>query len=200
MKLLHISLNFLVAAVVPPQLQEPIGTASIDGRVIRLGTIEPVSDVDLELRMEAQGQNPARLFRTRSGTDGGFAFRNLPAGGFVLAATRAGGLFVPAEYGQHGMLGHGVAFPISDGQQLKAIKLEMVPTGTMTGRILDADGRPIGHAAVMALAPMYRQGKRSLNLVQYVHSDDRGQFRFFSLVPGRYFVAAKLEDPRLPHQ
>ena len=195
MNLLHFTLVLLIAAVVPPQLQEPIGTASIDGRVIRLGTIEPVSGVDLELRMEAQGGYPARLFLTKSGYDGGFVFRNLPAGRFVLAATRSGGLFVPAEFGQHGMLGHGVIFPVSDGQQMKAIKLEMVPTGTITGRILDADGRPIGQAAVMALTPMYPQGKRSLNLVQYVHSDDHGQFRFFSLIPGRYFVAAKLEDP-----
>jgi protocatechuate 3,4-dioxygenase beta subunit len=42
---------------------------------------------------------------------------------------------------------------------------------------------------------MYRGDERVLNIAQTVHTDDRGEYRLFSLVPGRYFVAVRPEDP-----
>jgi hypothetical protein len=98
------------------------------------------------------------------------------------------------EYGQRGTLGRGVVFPIGDGEQKKNVRLEMAPVGSITGRILDIDNRPVGHAAVMAFSPIYRNGERVVTLLELVHSDDRGEYRLFSLTPGRYYVAARLED------
>jgi hypothetical protein len=46
----------------------------------------------------------------------------------------------------------------------------------------------------MAFTPVYRNGERIVTMMQLVHSDDHGDYRLFSLVPGRYFVAARLED------
>jgi hypothetical protein len=46
----------------------------------------------------------------------------------------------------------------------------------------------------MAFTPIYRNGERIVTMLQLVHSDDRGEYRLFSLAPGRYFVAARLED------
>jgi protocatechuate 3,4-dioxygenase beta subunit len=34
-----------------------------------------------------------------------------------------------------------------------------------------------------------------LNIMQIVHTDDRGEYRLFSLVPGKYYVAVRPEDP-----
>ena len=40
-------------------------------------------------------------------------------------AARIGGLFVPVEYGQRGVLGRGATFSLGEGQQMRDIRLEM---------------------------------------------------------------------------
>jgi hypothetical protein len=201
-----IALFFLLAQVPVPQPPRT-GTASVEGIVVRLGTNEPIAGVDLELTdtqfppagatpaSPATAQPPAPApFTAKSGSDGRFALRNLPSGAYKLVAARIGGAFVPSEYGQRGVLGRGVVFPIGEGEIKRDIRLEMAPVGTITGRVFDENARPVGHAAVLALTPMYRDGQQILNIAEIVHTDDRGEYRLFSLVPGKYFVAVRPED------
>jgi hypothetical protein len=186
------------------------GTASLDGVVVKAGTNDPIPGADLELTMQtpgpvaptgpvqpnmlAQYSTPNPPHTATSGADGKFSFRNIAAGNYKLVAARIGGSFTPVEFGQRGALGRGVVFPIANGEQKKNIRLEMAPVGSITGRILDVDNRPVGHAAVMAFAPFYRNGERIITMLELVHSDDHGEYRLFSLTPGRYYVAARLED------
>src|SRR6185503_4682933 len=100
----------------------------------------------------------------------------------------------PAEYGQRNPRGRGIALPVSADQVLRDIKLEMAPTVAISGRVVDADGDPLGHASVLALEAGYKNGRRVMSIVQAVHTDDRGIYELFWLPPGRYYVAAKLED------
>jgi hypothetical protein len=46
----------------------------------------------------------------------------------------------------------------------------------------------------MAFSAIYRNGDRIVTMLELVHSDDRGEYRLFSLTPGRYYIAARLED------
>jgi hypothetical protein len=184
------------------------GTASVEGIVVRLGTNEPIAGVDLELtdtQIPPAGATPANSatalppapapFTAKSGSDGRFAFRNLPSGAYKLVAARIGGSFVPVEYGQRGILGRGLALPVGEGEIKRDVRLEMAPVGTITGRVFDENARPVGHAAVLALTPMYRDGQQTLNIAEIVHTDDHGEYRLFSLVPGKYYVAVRPEDP-----
>jgi protocatechuate 3,4-dioxygenase beta subunit len=197
----------LASTLLAVQPQQAGNSASVEGIVHKLGTTEPIAGVDLELRRvesveltaDASGlpstpTQPPRVFAAKSGRDGKFAFQNLPSGSYKLVAARIGGLFTPVEYGQRGVLGRGVLFPIGDGQQLRDVRLEMAPVGSISGRVFDENGRGIGHATVMALSPVYRDGQQFLNIMQFVHTDDRGEYRLFSLVPGRYYVAVRPED------
>jgi len=208
-----IALFFLFAQ--PPTHQpQGTGTASLEGIVVRLGTNEPISGVDLELTEMTQAPRAtdartaatpaaARLspapsavpFTTKSGSDGRFVFRNLPSGAYKLVAARIGGAYVPFEFGQRGVLGRGIVFPIGTGEQKRDVRMEMAPVGTITGRIVDENNRPVGHAAVVALSPIYREGQQILNIMATVPSDERGEYRLFSLVPGKYYVAVRPEDP-----
>jgi hypothetical protein len=128
--------------------------------------------------------------------DGRFVFRDLPAGRYRLVATRTGTGFVPVEYGQRDPRGKGVPIVLSAGQRLENLELEMVPTGSISGRIFDGDGEPVGNARVMALGARYRSGQTTLSVVQAVRSNDLGEYRLFWLRPGRYYIAAKHEDQR----
>jgi protocatechuate 3,4-dioxygenase beta subunit len=193
MKLLRIAVLAFLAQNTAVQPRQPNGTASVGGVVIKLGSNNPISGVDLELSGGIQDGTPL-LYSAKSSADGKFLFKNIAAGNYRLVAARVGGVYTPVEYGQRGTLGRGIQFPLADGEQKKEIRLEMAPTSSISGRVFDAEGRPVGHAAVMALSPIYKQGRRTLSLVQYIHSDDHGDFRLFSLPPGRYYVAAKPED------
>jgi protocatechuate 3,4-dioxygenase beta subunit len=74
--------------------------------------------------------------------------------------------------------------------------MEMAPTGTLAGRVLDADGEPMSQVLVMALQEQYVEGRRVLKLMQAIPTDDRGDYRFFSTPPGRYYLAARVSDFR----
>jgi hypothetical protein len=211
-----------VTAPPPP----PVTTASIEGIAVKQGTSDPISSVELELiRVEGTTASPLspgfleaynaliaaggsgdskpsaaiapEVQYARSSLDGKFSFRNLKAGKYRLAALKAGGSVYPAEYGQRDPRQRGVAFPIADGQALKDLKIEMIQPAVIAGRVLDADGEPLGHVLVLALDPQYRPGgRRILNAEQIMATDERGEFRLHWLVPGPHYVAALLENPR----
>ena len=195
-------LRFLLYALLlqnapPPQqaVRPPVGTAVVEGVVVRLGSNDPIAGADIELTYQTLPGAPViPPYTATSGVDGKFTFRNVGAGTYKVVAARIGGGYTPFEFGQRGTLGRGVVFTVTDGEQKKDIRLEMAATGSITGRILDADSRPVGHVAVSALSVIYRNGERIVTTLEVVHSDDHGEYRLFSLSPGRYFVAARLED------
>ena len=208
----------------PAQPAQPVvATASIEGTVFRLGTNEPLSGADVELtRVEGtaaapmtpqatqyvstmlQGGGPggplpppviaAEVKYAKTGSDGKFAFKDLKEGKYRLVTVRVGGAFYPTEYGQHDPRQRGLNFPLREGEAIRGLKIEMMQTGAIAGRILDEDGEPMGHMIVMALEEQYREGDRILNMMQSVATDENGNYRLYWLAPGSYYVAAVFED------
>jgi hypothetical protein len=132
----------------------------------------------------------------KTGADGRFSFTNLKEGRYRLAAIRVGSNYFPAEYGQHDVRQRGLPFPVTAGQAVKDLKLEMATTGAITGQIVDEDGQPIGHATVMALSEQYQKGEPRWYIERIIMTDERGNYRLFWLGPGRYKVAAVYENPQ----
>jgi len=197
MNVIRMAVLVLVFQNAAPQAppKPPVGNSSIEGVVLKLGSTDPIPGVDLELTIQVQpGELAIPPYTAVSGADGRFAFRNVGAATYKLVAARIGGGYTPVEYGQHGALGRGIAFPIANGEQKKDVRLAMAPVASITGRIVDSDNRPVGHAAVMAFTAIYRNGDRIVTMLELVHSDDRGEYRLFSLTPGRYYIGARLED------
>ena len=222
---LGVLLTLFVQGPAPSQqpAQPVIATASIEGIVVRLGTTEALSGVDVELtRVEGttaapltpqatqylstvlQGAGPggplpppaiaAEVKYAKTGSDGKFSFKDLKAGKYRLVAVRVGGAFYPAEYGQHDPRQRGLPFPVRDGEALKDLRVEMLQTAAIAGRVLDEDGEPMGHILVMALEEEHRNGERLLNMIQSVATDEQGNYRLYWLAPGSYYVAAVYED------
>ena len=162
-------------------------SSSLQGRVVRWGTNEPLAKATVELRRVQTG--PSAPFVATSAADGTFAFPGIPAGQYRVIATRAG--FVRAEYGQRWPSGAGTALTVLAGQAISNVPIPMLQTGAISGTLRDQLGRPIGNADVDAYIATYKTGRRVLTKVQSVVSDDRGEYRLFWLTPGRYFVAAR---------
>jgi hypothetical protein len=133
---------------------------------------------------------------TKTAGDGVFRFDQLKDGKYRLAAVRNGGEYYPAEFGQRDLQQRGLYFPVSPGQSLKDLKIEMTPTGAITGRVVDEDGLPMGHLTVLALVPQYRGGEQRFFIDRQAVTDENGVYRLYWLGPGKYYVAAVYEDPR----
>ncbi len=192
--------------------------SAIDGMVVRFGTTEGISGVDVELtriegtkafplaeRQQAgpggpgviapMAAGPADIFSARTNSDGRFGFTNLPPGLYRLLAARSGGAYCPAEYGEREPRGPGTTIVLAEGAAFRDARIELVPSGTISGRVVDENGDPAGRIRVMAIDARWKDGRQELGLVQALFTNDLGEYRLFWLPPGRYYVAAKPEDP-----
>src|SRR5207244_2358864 len=126
---------------------------------------------------------------------GRFSFLNVPPGEYRLQASRLGP-YITAEYGQRKPDERGTPITIQSGQKITEIRLQLAPTSSISGRILDNDGEPLGRVEVQALRSMYRDGHRGLKPVQTVMTNDLGEYRLRLLQPGRYYVRARVLNPQ----
>jgi len=99
------------------------------------------------------------------------------------------------EYQQRGVKGRGVTIPVADGQKVTGIQLVMPQTGSISGRVVDSDGEPMGHVRVQVLEAFYQEGQRRLYTLNIVQTNDLGEFSQFWLPPGQYYLAAVPEEP-----
>src|SRR6185369_16258164 len=180
---------FFAQAAPAQTAPSPTLTAPVAGIVMQKGSDNVVWGASVELRRE--GSNTAMLgAMTRE--DGKFLFPSVPAGRYQLAATSPG--FVPAEYGQKRMKGAGLPLIVTAAQPLSDVRIEMVPTGAISGRVTNSSGEPIAIADVFALRSSYQEGRRILTQVLSAKTDERGEFRMFWLIPGSYFVNVVVPD------
>src|SRR6188768_2436742 len=167
--------------------QAPAGVP-LQGVVTQRGSDELVWGATVELRKE--GGNTA-LYGALTAMDGKFAFPNVPPGRYQLLATAPG--FVPAEYGQKRLKGAGLPLVVA-GQAMSNLRMDMVPTGAISGRVTDSYGQSIAIADVFVLRSSYQEGQRVLTRVLSAKTDDRGEFRLFWLTPGTYYLNVVVPD------
>jgi hypothetical protein len=178
----------LVAFSIPIAIAQTPTGVPLQGIVTQRGSDEVVWGATVELRKE--GGNTA-LYGALTGVDGKFAFPSVPAGRYQLVATSPG--FVPAEYGQKRLKGAGLPLVVAS-QPMPSLRLEMVPTGAISGRVTDPYGQPIAIADVFVLRSSYQEGQRILTQALSAKTDDRGEFRLFWLTPGTYYLNVVVPD------
>ena len=168
------------------------GRGAIEVRVVARGTEVPVPRARLVL---ARVGGSLEDYRTATADEvGRFTFSDLPAGSYRIHAERHG--YLRGESGRRTATGTGAAVALADGQRAQAV-LTMIPTGVITGRVLE-NGAPIANVWVRAWRAVYRDGERSLSMVDYAKSDDLGEYRIFGLAPGSYYIDSLPPDrPRI---
>jgi len=138
------------------------------------------------------GRPGASTPTTTAAADGSFAMTDVEPGVYWLVATLPG--YLPVEYGQRSPTGIGMPFDVRAGQRV-AVRLALWPTSGIAGRVVDADGDPVGRVQVLALRQVYDGGNPALTIAQTVTTNDRGEYRMFWLTPGAYRVAARAYEP-----
>lgn len=167
-------------------------TASISGRVTLGG--KPARGVRVSL---APGPYPGVARQTtRTDDEGRYEFTGLAAGRYGLIA--ASYVYTNVEYWQSSAKPYKVCTVVS-GEKLTSQDLALVRGGVITGRVTDADGKPLIREQIQItyVDPQGKQESFPSYFNEMLYTDDRGVYRLFGLAPGRYVISAGKTGPAM---
>lgn len=172
---LPVTLGFLLCLTSRGQQTPPSSPKSgaVEGRVVDAGSGEPIRKAIVVLR---KGQEDGVGAYTDG--NGSFRFDKVEAGAYSVSAVREG--FVTEPQGER------LLVTVKPEATESDIVVKLVPTGAISGRVLDADGDPVLGATVQVLPA--RKGTPSPS--GSAGTNDRGEYRVFHVRPGKYRIAA----------
>jgi hypothetical protein len=127
--------------------------------------------------------------------DGLYRIANVPPGSYEV--TPSAPAFVPADP----QAPKGKTVLVGEDENIDNINFALVRGGVITGKVTDADGRPVMQQQVniFRVEMFEQQQQQGQQMRQYFPSgggqtDDRGIYRVFGLLPGRYKVGVGRSD------
>ena len=143
--------------------------SAVQGTVFKKGTSQPLADATVELREDQDNAGAPKTLTTDD--DGRFVFDSVPPGRYRLT--------VSAGYTRPPL-----TINVDPRQPVAVVQLPMIPAGTISGHVYDANGQPLGAVEVLAMKASYPEGRRTLAPVQSAVTNDLGEYRLFWLAPG----------------
>jgi hypothetical protein len=177
--------GFLFLFLFSPQSEKAV----IEGTVHVANADAPVAGV--QVSAFPAGGGPAASATTNA--DGRFTL-TLNAGEYFLSASRQG--YVTQQYGQRSPSGRVTVIAVAAGQRYANTIFQLTPTGTITGRVFDADGRTMeGVTVSLSRLSWATGGQRLLQAAGPSRSqsttNDLGEFRLYWIPPGDYYLSAR---------
>jgi hypothetical protein len=137
--------------------------------------------------------------RATTDQDGNYKINNVAPGAYEVAFGALG--YIPADVNSRSR-----SVVVGDGENIENINFALVRGGVITGKITDADGRPVIQQVVRLFradptnlrTPQGQVQERPLSPANTSTTDDRGIYRMFGLMPGRYKVSAGRGDNVYP--
>jgi protocatechuate 3,4-dioxygenase beta subunit len=120
-------------------------------------------------------------FRATTDADGNYRIVNIPPGSYQISP-RAGAYVVLDTDNRTGR-----NLVLSEGDAVDGIDFSLVRGGVITGKITDAEGRPVIEQRVNVMVGETLPNQRGPYYgIMGVETDDRGVYRIFGLKPGKY--------------
>ena len=126
--------------------------------------------------------------------DGNYKIQNVQPGSYEVIFV--GGAYVSADPPNS----RGRSVVVAEGENVEGIDLALVRGGVITGRVTDADNRPIIDQPVELFRadafkpPANQQPRQPVFPINRTMTDDRGIYRFFAIPAGSYKVATGRSD------
>ncbi|HEX3703537.1 MAG TPA: carboxypeptidase regulatory-like domain-containing protein [Vicinamibacterales bacterium] len=170
-------------------------TGIVRGRVVTTDG-RPIPRAQVLLSLE---HAPRYSVASPSDADGGFEFRDLPAGSYSLRAAKTGyGPVAASDASRAASPNFGlpsIAVTLREGETRERVDITLPRWGTLSGHVLDERGDPLQGARVQVLQMRYDAGRQQLAPAgSPALSDDLGRYRLHSLPPGSYVVTATCGD------
>ena len=124
--------------------------------------------------------------RVSTNAEGRFAFVGLAAGPYRLETSKPG--WLPGASGRRRPGGASAPVELADGERRNDLTITMWRTAVIGGRITDDNGDPLIGAEVRAMRQQYVAGRPHYDTPIRARTDDRGIYRFSTLIPGDYLV------------
>jgi hypothetical protein len=161
----------------------PVAAAEIHGTVVSALDGKPLKRAEVILRSADPGFVPVGVTTNDAGA---FAFLDVPDGRYILQSSRDGYVPSTAVYQNGGRL----MAPFTVASDLQGIVIRMSSAATISGRVRHGDGEPASRLLVQAYREVYDRNQHRYEVAARAVTDDRGEYRFYGLPPGRYSVAA----------
>ena len=168
--------------------QRTVGTATLAGRV--MNNSRPVARAGVTI---TPADSPIE-YQTVTNDEGRFIFERLPAGRYLVTASKMG--WVKSFYGST-RPGYppGTRVAVENGGRAN-IEIPMIFGSVIGGRIIHEDGRPMARHWPWLLEQRLVGDRRMLARARMEYdigffersTDDRGEFRLFGLPPGTYYL------------
>ena len=164
------------------------GRATINGR--------PAANVRIVLESFDSPASDNRLPRTVTDEEGNYRFTGIPEGrfqvkpvahSFVIAGEP--GLRQVARTISSGLGVIGLIVTLTRGETIDGLDFALIPGGVVTGRVIDAEGRPVVEGTVHCYQ---LGGSGSLNGSGSSETDDRGVYRIYGLPAGDYLISVSV--------
>lgn len=176
---IFVRLLLLLSAIVSANAQSAVdkaSTSSISGKVtfggkgasglvVGLATATPFSSIHIT------------GLKAVTDEDGNYRFKNVPPGTYKVMVA------APSYVQSDGP----TPVVVGKNEVAENIDVTLVRGGVITGKVIDADGRPVLEEEVFF---SLTTPSRALPYMRTVRTDDRGVYRAFGIAAGRYIVSA----------
>jgi hypothetical protein len=172
---------FAVAVLAHAQttpVKEP--TATVSGRI----TIKdkPAPGIAVGLRVNEPPRQQPVSYRAVTDVNGEYRITNVPAGNYWMNVSAPAFVLTDDTANSKSLI-------IGKGEMIENVDFTLLRGGVITGKVTDADGRPLVQQEVHILPQTERP-----HYFAHIQTDDRGIYRAFGLPPGVYKVAAGSAD------
>lgn len=176
------------AQVTPKPPAPKVSRGSISGRITMKD--KPVAGVMVGLR-HADGMNPFdQLSKATTDQDGVYRITNVAPGSYYVMPSVPGYVWRDANSNPPPVV-------VGEDENIEGINYSVVRGGVITGKVTDADGKPLIQMQVDIFNADLLDKQTSARQIYPVNNgttDDRGIYRVFGLAAGRYKVAAGNSD------
>jgi protocatechuate 3,4-dioxygenase beta subunit len=177
--LLPVAAALGLAQTQPPKADDK--PASVEGEVRNSVSGMPIERAHVSLRQYNNGGFDK--YGALTNAEGKFRITGIPAAESYGVTLDRVGYVEPLEVARNPVT-------LKPGERKDNLRLTLVPVGTISGRVLDAEGQPVAALSVQA-----EQGGREQRSGM---TDDRGQYRIGGLSPGKYRVRAVTQNLAVP--
>jgi hypothetical protein len=173
------------------QSQTTTAKKALGGRVAGKVTIKGKGAPNIVVSLHSSEMNSPfdPSYKATTDQDGNYLIIDVPAGSYEV--TTVAPAFVIADSKD----ARGQTVVLGEGERVENVNFSLVRGGVITGKVIDADGRPVIQQQVsLYRADVLEQQRGQIYPTRNVYTDDRGIYRMFGIVSGLYKVAVGRGD------